>query len=97
MSYAMYVIHQMLAPVVLHRVNPWLAASGMGMVAGQLVGMAGALVVTYGLSVLARMLIEEPAMKLKRHFRYGVRPVVQPATRVVGETAPAGYGLSASY
>ena len=93
MSYAMYVIHQMLAPLVLHRLIPWLASSGMGMLAGHLAGMAVAMAVTYGLSVLARVLVEEPAMRLKRHVRYGQRLAV---TRAAGEVALAGHGLGTS-
>jgi len=89
MSYAMYVIHQILAPTVLHRVIPWLAAHGLGKSGGWVVGVLGAFAVTYVLSVLARVLVEEPAMRLKRHFRYGTQ-TAKPTREAWGGTERVG-------
>ena len=95
MSYALYVLHQLFAPVFLHSVIPALCAR-WGSAIGHITGMSLAFALTYALAIVADRLIEQPTMKLKRHFTYGDAKTMAVPTR---EEAPSlgTTGLRASY
>ena len=70
LSYALYVIHQMFAPVFLNSIIPALCVH-WGFAIGHVAGAAMAFTLTYALALLADRLIEQPALKFKARFRYG--------------------------
>ena len=74
-SYALYVFHQLFTPVFLDRVIPFLTDT-LGRGFGRITGMALAFALTLALAELAFRFIEEPALRLKKHIRYG-GPVVR--------------------
>ncbi len=93
-SYGLYLLHQLFRPWVLERFVPYLT-SKVGRGCAFFLGVLLAFAITWALAELAFRFVEEPALRLKKHIRFG-KPSFTAAGRLTREAASPAFVVSPS-